>query len=93
MVFSSGELASRGQTVGSSKLIGKPTRRSSTLSARPWLTAISASPFEFSYHIGCPTGTSLNVLTLGTRCPVILMAACSDTTEARTRLSLVPDSG
>src|ERR1700740_553971 len=39
-----------------------PIARPRSRSARPWLTAISASPFEFSYQKATPGGRSLKVL-------------------------------
>jgi hypothetical protein len=49
--------------------------RPSSRSARPWFTAISTSPFEFSYQNAVPGGRSLKVL------------ACSNTRPVATNLA------
>jgi hypothetical protein len=55
---------------------GMPIARPSSRSARAWLTAITASPFEFSYQKAAPGERSLKVL------------ACSNTRPAAASLAL-----
>lgn len=44
-------------------------------SARPWLTAISASPFEFSYQKAAPGGRSLKVFSRSSSRPAAAILA------------------
>src|SRR5262249_28277763 len=61
--------------------IGMPIVRPSSRSARPWLTAISTSPFEFSYQKAVPGGRSLNVLACSNTRPVATsFASCGNMT-------------
>ncbi len=67
-----------------------PVARPSSRTARPLLTAISASPFEFSYQKAAPGGRSLNVLPRSNIRPITASLAPGGSTATLSPVMALP---